>query len=92
VDLAIASEPTSSPGTGAQLVVLPGNGDGTFHNAFSYTPGDSFSIAVGDFNGDRIPDIVTSYESTFNGPPGVVRVFLGKATEISGPPLRIPDR
>jgi FG-GAP-like repeat/Abnormal spindle-like microcephaly-assoc'd, ASPM-SPD-2-Hydin/HYDIN/CFA65/VesB-like, Ig-like domain len=41
--------------------VLLGNGDGTFQTAVSYPfgKGDSF-VAVGDFNGDRRPDLIVA--------------------------------
>jgi hypothetical protein len=56
--------------------VLLGNGDGTFQPAVSY-PLDSGShpdaIAVGDFNGDGIPDLVTA-----NSGNNTVSVLLGK--------------
>jgi hypothetical protein len=38
-----------------------GNGDGTFQNARNFTTGlGSLSVAVGDFNGDRIPDLAVA--------------------------------
>src|SRR5271156_4816181 len=41
--------------------VLLGNGDGTFQSQVTYNVGlFAFGVAVGDFNGDGIPDLVTA--------------------------------
>jgi hypothetical protein len=37
--------------------VLLGNGDGTFRAAVNYDVGGPFSVAVGDFNADGLPDL-----------------------------------
>lgn len=43
------------------MSILPGNGDGSFGAAISHRVGQApFCIAVGDFNGDRRPDLVTA--------------------------------
>jgi uncharacterized protein (TIGR03437 family) len=46
------------------LVLLPGNGDGTFQNAVTIQVGSPagtpIALATGDVNGDGIPDIVAS--------------------------------
>jgi hypothetical protein len=48
----------ADPG-GNRVVVLPGNGDGTFRSPVSYGVGaDPVSVATGDFNGDGRTDIV----------------------------------
>jgi uncharacterized protein (TIGR03437 family) len=57
------------------VAVLMGHGDGTFAAPATYTSGaagtslagDAFSVAVGDINGDSIPDIVSSDGSVFIG-------------------------
>jgi hypothetical protein len=45
-----------------EVAVLLGNGDGTFQPAVIYGTGayDALSIAVGDVNGDGIPDLITA--------------------------------
>ncbi len=56
------SSPGQAPG---QVVVLLGNGDGTFRTGVSYTTGvrGGTSIVVGDFNGDARPDVATGNRS-----------------------------
>jgi hypothetical protein len=64
-------------GNGSVVSVLLGNGDGTFQDPSIITvAGNPFSIAVGDFKGDGIQDIVTANSpSAFS--PGTVSVLLG---------------
>jgi len=71
-DLVTANAGFSSGG-GDNIRVLLGNGDGTFHGAYS-TGGLVLSVAVSDFNGDTIPDIVDVFD-WFIG--AEVRVLLG---------------
>ena len=52
---------TANPGSG-NVSVLLGNGDGTFGQAVQYSVGlheRPIAVAVGDFTGDGIPDLVT---------------------------------
>ena len=47
----------------SSVTILLGNGDGTFIQAASLSTGSyPISIAVGDFNGDGIPDLATANE------------------------------
>ncbi len=58
-------------GTGAEVAVLLGSGDGTFQYPVNYATGQGpFSVVVGDFNHDGKLDLATAYA---NG----VSVLLG---------------
>ncbi|MGA9642935.1 MAG: VCBS repeat-containing protein [Terriglobales bacterium] len=67
-----------SPGI---VAVLWGNGDGTFQNAVSYGSGGdaASSVAVADFNGDGLPDLVVANYCMSSGDcsSSVVGVLLG---------------
>jgi hypothetical protein len=71
---------------GNALAVLLGNGDGTFQQPVEYTLGWSFfvgvspaTVAVGDMNGDGIPDLVTApYIISNNNNYSAVYIFPGK--------------
>jgi hypothetical protein len=56
------------------VVVLLGNGDGSFQPAVTYASGgaDSWSLAVGDVNGDGKPDVAVA-----NSASNTVSVLLG---------------
>jgi trimeric autotransporter adhesin len=66
------------------VTILLGNGDGTFTQAANspITVGGSFetagAVAVGDFNGDGIPDLVATNSNNVASDPGVMTVLLGK--------------
>jgi hypothetical protein len=74
LDLLIANE------TGQDYTVLLGNGDGTFRTNQNYNgTGTGLSgIAVGDINGDGIPDVVT-INNTNSTSASKVFVYLGNA-------------
>src|SRR5208337_2436459 len=62
------------------VVVLLGNGDGTFQAPVSYNSGgyEPLSIAVADVNGDGKPDLlVANYWASSSNSNGVVAVLLG---------------
>src|SRR5207245_10304091 len=63
LDLAVTS--LESPLCCVQLIgrvsVFLGNGDGTFQAALTFTAGyRPVSVVVGDFNGDRVPDLAVA--------------------------------
>ncbi len=66
-----------------EIIVLPGNDDGTFGTPLTtdfglYTGfGKITSLAVGDFNGDGTLDLATTINPA-DGSPGLVDVLLGK--------------
>ncbi len=61
VDLIVAGVAGIAPGAASGVSVLPGNGDGTFQPATFYVAGERATyVTVGDFNGDRKPDLVTN--------------------------------
>src|SRR5580700_5742655 len=81
-DLAVVSCNLSSCSSGpASVAVLLGNGDGSFQAPAVYATG-SFqltSVAVGDFNGDGVPDLAVASQcaSSVTCGTGAVSVLLG---------------
>jgi hypothetical protein len=61
-DLLVANECNSANCTNGSVGVLLGNGDGTFQPVITYSSGgyDSWSVAVGDINGDGKPDLIAT--------------------------------
>ena len=57
-DLVVANHLGTSTSPAGHVSVLLGNGDGTFRAAVDYDLGSLVNaVAVGDFNGDGIPDL-----------------------------------
>ncbi len=72
-DLAVADYASFGGTPGVSMLL--GNGDGSFRNAVSYAAGPSpDSVAVGDFNGDGIPDLAVANDVISSG---TVSVLLG---------------
>src|SRR5215469_15266074 len=61
-----------SDGSTGGLVILLGNGDGSFGSPVMYSSGDVEGMAMGDFNNDGILDVVVTDQMQHN-----VVVFLG---------------
>jgi hypothetical protein len=71
-DLAVANAGTQPDYPDGSVSVLLGNGDGTFRPAVNYPLGlGPDALAVGDFNGDQIPDLAVVNEA------GNVSVLVG---------------
>jgi hypothetical protein len=66
---------------GNGLSVLLGNGDGTFQAPVTYLTAGTISMALADFNGDGVPDIVATHF------PHIGSVLLGNGDGTFGPPL-----
>jgi hypothetical protein len=78
LDLAVVLSGFNMPGS--SVAILLGKGDGTFSTAKPYTVGSNpFSLAVGDFNRDGMPDlVVTNFGDPSSGTDPSVSVLLGK--------------
>jgi hypothetical protein len=79
LDLAVANSSSAST-----VSILLGNGDGTFQGPAHYSTGtntDPSAVVVGDFNGDKIPDLAVANYAT-----GTVSVMLGVGDGTFGSP------
>ena len=56
--------------------MLLGNGDGNFATPLSPSPGINPFLALGDFDGDGLPDIAAA-----NNTPNTVTILLSRETE-----------
>ncbi len=73
----------------SSVAVLLGSGDGTFHSGGTYNSGGEIaeSIAVGDVNGDAIPDLLVGSRCVIGYcSHGVVGVLVGTGGGTFGPP------
>ncbi|HEV7219537.1 MAG TPA: FG-GAP-like repeat-containing protein, partial [Terriglobales bacterium] len=90
-DLAVLNSCASSACTNGSVSVLLGKGDGTFRSPLNSSAGgyQSIGIAMGDFNGDYIPDLVIANNcadsSCASG--GTVTVLIGKGDGTFKPPV-----
>jgi len=77
------------PTNGGPIVILLGNGDGTFTTGTPLTSAATFtptSVVVGDFNGDGKQDIAVLSAQGI----GSVNIYLGKGTGAFQPPMNFP--
>ena len=83
LDLAVANSgnPNLIPPDPGNVAVLLGNGDRTFQAPQTYAVGHTpLTVAVGDFDGDRVPDLAVANFGDSDpkvGDPGNVAVLLG---------------
>ncbi|MGB9148401.1 MAG: chitobiase/beta-hexosaminidase C-terminal domain-containing protein [Acidobacteriaceae bacterium] len=78
VDLAVGMQ-TSSPYTGA-VVVLPGNGDGSFGTQSSISTGPVGSLAIANFNGTGSPGVAIAELNSLNDEPNDIAIWLSNLT------------
>jgi uncharacterized protein (TIGR03437 family) len=86
----VMTAPQSGSGTNGFVAVLLNNGNGTFQAPAQYTTGSyPTSVAVGDVNGDGIPDLVAANS---NDTPGgdSVSVFIGRGDGTFKPAVNYP--
>ena len=92
-DLIVANECGNANCTTGSGSVLLGNGDGTFQAAVSYSSGggDSWSVAVGDVNGDGKPDLLITNYCVDSNCDGSVGVLLGNGNGTFQPVVTYPS-
>jgi hypothetical protein len=79
-----------SSNAGPLLSVLLNLGNGTFGGQRDYpVPGSPASLAVGDFNGDGLPDVAVGMAPRQGASGGGVYVLLGQSDGTLGPPVMI---
>jgi hypothetical protein len=77
-DLVVTNNGFAADGTFAGVSVLLGNGDGTFQPANTFDAGPHpFAVAVGDFNGDGIPDLAVTHAEPLSSDLNTVSILLG---------------
>ncbi len=83
LDFVVASQLVSLP---AGVWTVLGNGDGTFQTAVDYKAGTGpQSAAVGDFNGDGVPDLAVASNGS-----NTVSILLGKGDGTFRPAVNYP--
>src|SRR5207253_5771902 len=80
--------------THGSLNILLGNGDGTFQSIQTYAFGvRPNAVAIGDFNGDGIPDLAVTSLETYPVDP-MVSILLGNGDGSFQTPINyaLPDQ
>jgi len=86
LDLIVADLESTEHGDRGDVAVLLSNGDGTFNKAATYQAGrEPVSVAVGDVNGDGVPDIVSA-----DSLGGTVSVLIGNGDGTFKAPVSYP--
>jgi hypothetical protein len=74
----VVTGPDGGAGTSHTVSILLGNGDGTFQRARNVDVGPSpYAVAIGDFNGDLIPDLAVTHAGAFSSDFNTVSILLG---------------
>ena len=85
-DLVVADQESSARGDHGDVAVLLSRGDGTYRQAVTYAAGRApVSVAVGDVDGDGVPDIVTA-----DSVGDTVSVLIGKGDGTFKDPISYP--
>jgi hypothetical protein len=89
-DLAVRVDQVEAFGS---VSIFVGNGDGSFRSGLNSAGGGDGSgfAAVGDFNGDGIPDLAVGAVSVTPGTPGSVSILIGKGDGHFQSPLSYPS-
>jgi len=82
LDLVIAPD-SSNSNSAKYLLVLLGNGNGTFRQGANIPIGGVYArIALADFNGDHIPDLALSYCTPTSTPTCTAQVLLNNGSGV----------
>ena len=91
-DLVVANDCADQSCTSGSVGVLLSNGDGTFRPAVSFLAGSpgALSLAVGDFNGDGLPDVAVTTCNDQSCTQGSVSILLGNGNGAFRAPTLYP--
>jgi len=79
LDLVVPSECLNPDCQTGAVSVFLGNGDGTFQPGVSYSTAGRYSdsVAIGDLNGNGVPDLIVAEHDTSGGTEGAAAVLMG---------------